>query len=438
VFGRVRLADGATPSIRQPFLDTAIDAFVTPVDAGGRPLAEPVRANGSGEYLLAGVSPQTAALSVQVEDAAFQTPARAVGEPVRVDIELPNSAPAIEQLLAFDGDQAVLHAAPGTRLTVSIQASDPDQDWLSFRWGVSGSDGAFVSEDAPEVTWTLPAVEGRHTLYVLVRDGRGGTEFGRLDVTTGPPEAWFAGRVVDAETGAAIPGVRVSVNADTAETDEAGAFYVRTPRAGSRYVLTLSQDGYQLYSRTVNGPLTTEEIRLVPGFRAVIDPNADSQVIEARRSGKPGTELFFEAGSLVDAQGNPAERPLNVFVSPIDPEDPEGRMPGGTGAIDRDGQEVGLISYGAVDVRIRDDEGTAYNVAPGRTVRVAFPWTPRCWSARASCRTRRPSGTTTRSAACGSKRKAAPTARTSTTASTPGTSPSSTSTSPPAPPRACA
>lgn len=376
VFGRVTLAGGTVPTLREPFFDASVDAFVTPQAEDGTPLDEPVRVNGGGEYVLTGLSEKASQVGAECQEARVQAPITERAEAVRVNVELPNQPPHMESLLAFDGEQAVRHVKPGTKLVVKLEAQDDDGDKLSYRWGVSGSAEKFVSEDGPSVVWVVPAAEGHHTLYVLISDGRGGSTPGRLDITTGDPERFFAGQVVEDSSGEPVAGARITVNGTQAESDKDGSFYVRIPEGPEGYILNVSKDGYQLYARTVTGVLTDEVIRLVPASRTVIDPNQLSVVVEERKNGKPGTELTFEPGSLVDPNGKPAARPLNVFVATVDPEDAEGRMPGGLRAVDAKGEPTQLTTFGAVDVRIRDDEGTPYNVAPGRTVRVRIPVDP--------------------------------------------------------------
>ncbi|XXF78229.1 carboxypeptidase regulatory-like domain-containing protein [Myxococcaceae bacterium GXIMD 01537] len=373
VYGRVSLTDGSIPNLREPFFEASLDTFVTALDEQGTALGEPVRVNGSGDYVLTGVSTKAAQVEARTEKATQRAPIEKLGEPVRVDVKLANQAPTLDGLLAYDGEQAVRHVKPGTKLSVAVDARDADEDALSFRWNVSGSDGEFRSEDGPRVTWTVPSVEGHHTLYVLVRDGRGGTATGRLDITTGDEERYFAGRVVDAASGEPVKGARVTVNGRSTESEEDGTFVVNVQETGAGYVLNVSQDGYQLYARTETSALIGELIQLVPASRTVIDPAKLSVVVEERKNGKPGTELTFEPGVLVGPDGKPATRPLNVYVATVDPEDVEGRMPGGFAALDAKGQPAVLTTYGAVDVRIRDDEGLAYNVAQGRSVRVRIP-----------------------------------------------------------------
>lgn len=55
-------------------------------------------------------------------------------------------------------------------VTVTVVASDPDGDELTYNYNVTG--GA-VSGTGPNVTWTAPSAEGAHSVNVTVSDGKG-------------------------------------------------------------------------------------------------------------------------------------------------------------------------------------------------------------------------------------------------------------------------
>jgi len=55
--------------------------------------------------------------------------------------------------------------------TVTVTASDPDGDALTYTYNVSG--GSIVGNGA-SATWTAPAVEGANSVTVNVSDGKGG------------------------------------------------------------------------------------------------------------------------------------------------------------------------------------------------------------------------------------------------------------------------
>lgn len=56
--------------------------------------------------------------------------------------------------------------------TVTVEATDPDGDALTFRWRAAS--GTLAGSAERQSTWTAPMEEGAVPLTVEVRDGRGG------------------------------------------------------------------------------------------------------------------------------------------------------------------------------------------------------------------------------------------------------------------------
>jgi len=92
-----------------------------------------------------------------------------------------NWPPTITSLIA-DADWTL----PSGSLQVTCDASDPDDDELSYEWTASGGD---ISGTGPEVIWTAPQEVGTCNVTVVVTDGYGGSDTRTLPVTvvTGQP-----------------------------------------------------------------------------------------------------------------------------------------------------------------------------------------------------------------------------------------------------------
>lgn len=58
------------------------------------------------------------------------------------------------------------------KTTLSVAATDPDGDTLSYEWRVTA--GTVDNRNASQTVWTLPPGRGLHFAYVLVTDGKGG------------------------------------------------------------------------------------------------------------------------------------------------------------------------------------------------------------------------------------------------------------------------
>ena len=86
-----------------------------------------------------------------------------------------NHAPTVKSLAA-DKDWTT----PSGSLQLTCDASDSDEDELSYQWTPSG--GA-ISGSGATVTWTAPAETGAYTIVVVVRDGFGGEATGTLNLS---------------------------------------------------------------------------------------------------------------------------------------------------------------------------------------------------------------------------------------------------------------
>ncbi|MGB4205515.1 MAG: Ig-like domain-containing protein [Bacteroidales bacterium] len=74
--------------------------------------------------------------------------------------------------------------------TVTVVASDPDGDALTYSYTVTGGS---VSGTGANVTWTAPSVEGAHSINVTVSDGKGGSATGSAALTVLPPVTQVTG-----------------------------------------------------------------------------------------------------------------------------------------------------------------------------------------------------------------------------------------------------
>lgn len=93
----------------------------------------------------------------------------------------PNGAPTIISLIANPE-----WTAPAGSVEVACDASDPDEDVLSYEWTADGGD---FSGTGANVTWTAPQEVGTYNITVVARDGYGGEDTGGLllSVNLGTP-----------------------------------------------------------------------------------------------------------------------------------------------------------------------------------------------------------------------------------------------------------
>ncbi len=80
-----------------------------------------------------------------------------------------NKSPVISQLVATPNTIAF-----GGTSTLSVTASDPDGDTLTYQWSNS-TGGGIITGTGSSVTFTAGQTEGTYTIYVTVSDGKGGS-----------------------------------------------------------------------------------------------------------------------------------------------------------------------------------------------------------------------------------------------------------------------
>lgn len=93
-----------------------------------------------------------------------------------------NEPPTISEIVFFDC--ANPHDGPllsGSEYDVSVNASDPDGDSLSYSWAVSG--GSIAEPDKSQTAIIAPNATGTYNISVIVDDGRGGLAEESLDFT---------------------------------------------------------------------------------------------------------------------------------------------------------------------------------------------------------------------------------------------------------------
>ena len=175
--GQVKSADGRSPWVSEEFFGVNLTAQVEALDKSGNTVAAPVRATAAGEFAIAGLpnaplqvraTCEAAVVTQTVPESAlsFGTP----GSPVTLTFS--QHRPQIVSVATMV-DQKVVHLVnPGTAVTVTVDARSLDQHALKFDWRLQAGMGT-LNPGGAVATWTLPAIPGPYTAYVMVSDGFG-------------------------------------------------------------------------------------------------------------------------------------------------------------------------------------------------------------------------------------------------------------------------
>jgi hypothetical protein len=377
IYGRVTFADGDAPWYYDELFADNHTAAVTVLNvARTATLAGPVHANAVGWYAAAGLPPGAdVTVRAQTEAATVTSSILAAsvsmgGAVPATNLQLPNYTPEVLTVVPESGGAAVRTAPGGTTIQLKSLTRDRDGDVLTYDWRVLPGEGSLAPTSGPSVAWTLPASVGKHSVYLQVKDGRGGYARHRVDFAVGQVDTAFSGRAVDRRTGAPIGGAQVSVNGSTTTTAVNGFFLVQAPLA-KRYVFNITKTGYALFSRVVDAGETGQTWKLIPAQVEVVDPTKPIVLVDRRpeleQQRRKGVAVRVPAGALVDPAGNKPAGPLTAYLVTYNIAD--GETPGDWGGL-KGGKETNLISYGAGFVEFVDAAGTRYNLAPGSTGEV--------------------------------------------------------------------
>jgi cytochrome c5 len=428
VFGRVRLADGGELRLLEPLADVNVFGRVVLLDAAKKEHYEAL-VNNFGEYLVPQVPTRAQIyLAARVEKGEgvqeLRPQANLAGAPVhRIDLTVGNSAPRVEPLvpLAASGRRLQV-ASPGETVSIKAQAGDPDGDPLEFRWLLDPGSGKLSATSGASIQWTLPSGDGRYSLTLITRDGKGGNVRRAVSVAVDRKGVVFSGHVVTT-TGTPVPQADVTVNGRPAQTGTDGFFRLHV-RPDDRYVLNVRKPGFGLVSRVFDRGLLGGRYELRRATVATVDPTQPIDVQDRRtvrdcpgavslrfdsktfpagvkpvwQDGKgrviaapkrerptaapkprpqqtdgcgPGVRVRIPAGALVDSAGNPPVGPVQVSLSTVDISSPD-QMPGEYSVALPGGGTNVMESFGAATIDISAG-GKSYNLKAGTTAQVTLP-----------------------------------------------------------------
>ncbi len=379
IWGTVKLKDGRAGYYKQQVFAVDIDTriYVNPADT-----ATYTRCNIYGYYLIPNLNARGKGKITAKCENVFTT-ASLNGEP-RIDMVFPNSSPAISSIIAFDGNgKSILRTGPGRKIKLRAYVKDADNNTLHYQWIPFGKFTGFVSVDAPELDWELPAKAGKYEMDLMVFDRLGGVAYKSYTINAGDGSVYFTGTVSGIDGSGRIANALIKVNGHFSTfTDANGYFTLKVPENDRQsYVLNVSKSGYSLFSKIYFNDALQKEYKLIPSTTQTFDPTGDISLTErpdkyTRLDDKRRLPAMVSIpkNSIVDSTGKTVNVPVNVSIRSIDITNPNGQMPGNFGGIS-DGKIVRLESVGAVDVQIRDKAHPEikYNLVPTANAELSIP-----------------------------------------------------------------
>jgi len=141
-----------------------------------------------------------------------------------LDTVILNHRPAIASLEA-DPERAI----PWGSCQITCNATDADDDELSYEWSASGGE---IEGEGTEVTWSAPGSEGSYNVTVTVTDGRGGEVLKYVIITVRANRAPTITNVV-ADADWATPSGTVQVTCTASDPDDDELSYEWSADGGS-------------------------------------------------------------------------------------------------------------------------------------------------------------------------------------------------------------
>jgi hypothetical protein len=252
-------------------------------------------------------------------------------------------------------------------------SSDPDGDTLDFSWDF----GNGVRGGGERIGHVFDRA-GSFVVRLSVGDGRGG--FAQVErsvtVAAAPAPAGFVDSAVRVRStrGEPLQGVTVELvdGSANATTGADGSATLRTG-TGVPVVLRLSKAGYADQVQRVQVPPGGEpgflQVTMRPREPAVTLPDAAAG---GTVDGPDGVRVIFAPGSLVDAAGVPATGAVQVAMTPVDVTESPRAFPGRFEGLAGDGQQGLIVSFGVVEVVLRQG-GQPLQLAPGRRATLEIP-----------------------------------------------------------------
>jgi len=379
IWGTVKLADGSAGYYNQQVFNVHIDTRVTVTTK-----PDSVRCNIFGYYVMPGIDPKAkSAVKASCENSNAAAP---INGQKRIDLVFRNSDPVINSLAGYNPTgKSILRTLPGTTIKIVADVTSPAGHPLHYRWLPFGKFPGFVSSDAKEVVWQLPAQKGKYEMDLMVLDGFGGATYKAFNVVAGDGKVNFSGIVTNIADGSRIPGAMIRINGTALTTTDAkGYFSAKVPENDKeRYVLNIIKPGFSLSSQIYMNEAVQKNYGLVPATTLSFDPKKDISIterpdkytrLENKNSSRSPAILFIPKNSIADSAGHLVTDSVNVSIRSVDITNANGQMPGNFGGV-KDGKNVRLESYGAVDVQIRNkaNPNIKYNLVSTDTASLSIP-----------------------------------------------------------------
>jgi hypothetical protein len=385
IWGQVRLQDGTICYQNNQVFDVLVAARVSLFDSAGVRLAGPVSGNDSGFYVLPGLS-GSGQLSIIAEceaGTAVQGGSFSItnaSPPARFDLIVKNAAPRMGDIVVRQAGNTVRRIDSGGQAEILANGLHPFGQELKYQWNTA--EGKVLPSVGPSVDLTGIVGPGGTTIYFRASDGKGGAVTDRITLQADRKSLVFQGTVRNRDNGAPVANATVNLSTSATKTNGEGVFNLKIPapiedgKTAERYVVNVRADGFALasqifYWETKSADILLDAARVTNieategGTATWFDPKNENLRAQVDIQGK----------TLVDGFGKEVSGPIAVSVRLYDISKPNA-IPGDLSAVDENGKNVRLETFGAIDVTLKDANGQTLNLAPGKTAEVKLSVPP--------------------------------------------------------------
>lgn len=182
-----------------------------------------------------------------------------------------------------------------------------------------------------------------------------------------------SGEIID-ENGLPVKDVLITANNITAFTDKNGVFLIKGSLQNPDFIhVKADKKGYFHGARVIRG--TKSRVNTIKIILLKANTVAKVKSTEGGSFKVGAMNVQLPANGFVDAQGKAYSGNVNAAARYLDPNNPMTvlEMPGDFRAVNFQGQEQMLESYGMVHVELRDDNGNFLNLGNSKEATLSFP-----------------------------------------------------------------
>jgi hypothetical protein len=182
-----------------------------------------------------------------------------------------------------------------------------------------------------------------------------------------------SGEIID-EAGNPVKDALITSGDKTYVTDKNGVFVIKNCLQNPNFIYVKAEKkGYFNGARVIRGAKNRNNtIKIALVKKAKVASFASSKGLATKVG---DMNIKFPENGYVDAQGKNYSGNINVFAKYLNPSLPQTllEMPGDLRAVNFEGQEKFLESYGMVYVEMEDDAGNLLNLGNGGEAEMSFP-----------------------------------------------------------------